>query len=73
MDHPNIAKVFDGGTTGRGGGRPPYFVMELVKGLPLTEYCDARRLSIERSARTSSCRSARPSSTRTRRGSSTAT
>jgi tetratricopeptide (TPR) repeat protein len=43
MDHPNIAKVLDGGTTERGR---PYFVMELVKGLPLTEYCDDRRLSV---------------------------
>src|SRR5262249_42851906 len=43
MDHPNIAKVLDGGTTEQGR---PYFVMELVKGLPLTEYCDARRLSV---------------------------
>ena len=43
MDHPNIAKVLDAGTdeTGR-----PFFVMELVKGLPLTEYCDARKLSV---------------------------
>jgi hypothetical protein len=43
MDHPNIAKVLDGGTTDDGR---PYFVMELVKGLPLTEYCDARKLSV---------------------------
>src|SRR5262249_57548885 len=43
MDHPNIARVIDGGTTD--GGRP-YFVMDLVKGIPLTEYCDARRLSV---------------------------
>jgi eukaryotic-like serine/threonine-protein kinase len=43
MDHPNIAKVLDGGTTAEGR---PYFVMELIKGLPLTEYCDARRLSV---------------------------
>src|SRR5262245_45739960 len=41
MDHPNIAKVLDGGLH---EGRP-YFVMELVKGLPITEYCDARKLS----------------------------
>ena len=43
MDHPNIAKVLDGGLaeTGR-----PFFVMEYVKGLPITEYCDARRLSV---------------------------
>jgi eukaryotic-like serine/threonine-protein kinase len=37
MDHPNIAKVLDAGTTAAGR---PYFVMELVKGLPITEYCD---------------------------------
>src|SRR5204863_10083687 len=37
MDHPNIAKVFDAGVTD--GGRP-YFVMELVKGAPITKYCD---------------------------------
>jgi serine/threonine protein kinase len=43
MDHPNIAKVLDGGTTASGR---PYFVMELVRGLPITEYCDAERLSI---------------------------
>jgi len=51
MDHPSIAKILDGGTTrdepgGVGPGRP-YFVMELVRGRPLTEYCDARRLSIK--------------------------
>jgi serine/threonine protein kinase len=74
MDHPNIAKVFDAGTTGikDEGGRlkdeqeaakqldssfiphpssfqpqgRPYFVMELVRGLPITEYCDGERLSI---------------------------
>jgi serine/threonine protein kinase/tetratricopeptide (TPR) repeat protein len=42
MDHPNIARVFDGGTTA--GGRP-YFVMELVKGTPITRYCDEHRLT----------------------------
>jgi serine/threonine protein kinase len=41
MDHPNIAKVHDGGATPEGR---PYFVMELVKGLPITEYCDKNRL-----------------------------
>jgi WD40 repeat protein/serine/threonine protein kinase len=40
MDHPNIAKVHDGGETA--GGRP-YFVMELVKGVPITDYCDENR------------------------------
>ncbi|MBL8854822.1 MAG: protein kinase [Planctomycetaceae bacterium] len=43
MDHPNIAKVFDGGMTAEGR---PYFVMEFVKGVPLTEYCDNARLSL---------------------------
>jgi serine/threonine protein kinase/Tfp pilus assembly protein PilF len=43
MDHPNIAKVFDGGATADGR---PYFVMELVKGVPLTAYCDDMRLGI---------------------------
>ncbi len=42
MDHPNIAKVFDGGTTASGR---PYFVMELVKGVPITRYCDENRLT----------------------------
>jgi tetratricopeptide (TPR) repeat protein/tRNA A-37 threonylcarbamoyl transferase component Bud32 len=42
MDHANIAKVYDGGTTLEGR---PYFVMELVKGTPITDYCDAHRLS----------------------------
>ncbi len=74
MEHPNIAKVFDAGTTGGGEGRGPrvegqgsgtretnpldpgplslgpstgrpYFVMELVRGVPITEYCDDRRLA----------------------------
>src|SRR6516162_9948883 len=43
MDHPNIAKVLDGGTTEAGR---PFFVMEYVKGVPITEYCDATRLSV---------------------------
>ncbi len=43
MDHPNIAKVLDGGVTE--GGRP-FFVMEYVKGVPLTQYCDDARLGI---------------------------
>ncbi|MDA7924070.1 serine/threonine protein kinase [Mariniblastus sp.] len=41
MDHPNIAKVLDGGTTDSGR---PYFVMELVKGVPITDYCDQNQL-----------------------------
>ena len=42
MDHPNIARVFDGGATDTGR---PYFVMELVKGVPITDYCDASKLA----------------------------
>jgi serine/threonine protein kinase/predicted Zn-dependent protease len=42
MDHPNIAKVFDGGLTPDGR---PYFAMELVKGVPITRYCDEHRLT----------------------------
>jgi serine/threonine protein kinase/CHASE3 domain sensor protein len=42
MDHPNIAKVLDAGATDAGH---PYFVMELVKGVPITEYCDEQRLT----------------------------
>src|ERR1043166_41030 len=42
MDHPHIAKVFDGGATQTGR---PYFVMELVRGLRITEYCDQKKLS----------------------------
>jgi non-specific serine/threonine protein kinase/serine/threonine-protein kinase len=43
MDHPAIAKVFDAGTTPQG---QPYFVMEYVPGLPVTEYCDQKKLAI---------------------------
>jgi serine/threonine protein kinase/tetratricopeptide (TPR) repeat protein len=43
MDHPNIAKVLDGGLTESGR---PFFVMEYFKGVPITEYCDAARLGI---------------------------
>ena len=42
MDHPNIARVLDAGTTGAGR---PYFVMELVKGVPITKYCDEHHLT----------------------------
>jgi serine/threonine protein kinase/tetratricopeptide (TPR) repeat protein len=42
MDHPNIAKVHDAGTAATG---TPYFVMELVKGVPITRYCDEHRLT----------------------------
>jgi eukaryotic-like serine/threonine-protein kinase len=56
MDHPNIAKVLDAGATppspplrkgGAWGGGRPYFVMELVKGVPITDYCDQNNLSTE--------------------------
>jgi serine/threonine protein kinase len=42
MDHPHIAKVLDAGATDSGR---PYFVMELVKGIPITEYCDKNQLA----------------------------
>ena len=42
MNHPNIARVIDGGITPTG---QPYFVMELVRGVPLCEFCDSHRLS----------------------------
>jgi serine/threonine protein kinase len=56
MDHPNIAKVFDAGTTGESASQPstlisqlnpgrPYFVMELVKGIPITKFCDEQQLN----------------------------
>lgn len=43
MDHPSIARVFDGGMTEQGR---PFFVMEFVNGLPLAEFCDQERLSL---------------------------
>jgi len=43
MDHPSIAKVFDAGATPEG---QPYFVMEYVPGVPITDYCDQNRLKI---------------------------
>jgi serine/threonine protein kinase/tetratricopeptide (TPR) repeat protein len=42
MDHPHIARVLDGGTT---QSNRPYFVMELVRGVPITRYCDEHRLT----------------------------
>jgi serine/threonine protein kinase len=42
MDHPNIAKVLDAGATEQGR---PYFVMELVKDVPITQFCDEHRLT----------------------------
>ena len=44
LEHPNIAQVFDAGTTDSGR---PYFVMEYVRGLSITRYCDERKLSVE--------------------------
>jgi serine/threonine protein kinase/tetratricopeptide (TPR) repeat protein len=43
MDHPNIARVFDGGATPTGR---PFFVMELVRGIPITEFCDQNYLPV---------------------------
>ena len=43
LDHPNITRLLDGGTTNDG---TPYFVMELVDGLPIDEYCDAHHLTV---------------------------
>lgn len=43
MDHPSIAKIFDAGATSDG---QPYFVMEYVPGLPITDYCDQKKLNI---------------------------
>ncbi len=44
MDHPHIAKLLDAGTTDDGS---PFFVMELVKGIPLNEFCDQHRLTVQ--------------------------
>ncbi|MCR9293957.1 MAG: serine/threonine protein kinase [bacterium] len=44
MNHPNIAKVLDAGTTEQGR---PFFVMELIQGKPITEYCDHKKLTIQ--------------------------
>jgi hypothetical protein len=43
MDHPNIARILDAGATGKGR---PYFVMEYIEGVPITEYCDRHRMTI---------------------------
>jgi eukaryotic-like serine/threonine-protein kinase len=43
LQHPNIARLLDGGTTAEG---QPYFVMELIEGTPIDQYCDAHKLSI---------------------------
>ena len=44
LDHPNIAKVFDAGTSEAGR---PYFAMEYIKGVPITEHCDSQKLTVE--------------------------
>src|SRR6266478_7279705 len=43
MDHPNIARIFDAGATAKGR---PYFVMEYIEGVPITQYCDGKRITI---------------------------
>ena len=43
MDHPNIARIFDAGATAKGR---PYFVMEYIEGVPITQYCDRNRIAI---------------------------
>ncbi|MEP0846613.1 MAG: protein kinase [Phycisphaerae bacterium] len=48
MDHPNIARVYDAGTSSSGR---PYFVMELVRGAPVTQFCDQHKLTIEQRLR----------------------
>ena len=48
LDHPNIAHVFDAGTTKEGR---PYFIMEYVKGMSITRYCDENKLNIEQRLR----------------------
>jgi len=48
LDHPNIAHVFDAGTTETGR---PYFVMEYVKGMSITAFCDKRKLNVEKRLR----------------------
>ena len=63
MDHPAIAKVFDAGSTPQGR---PYFVMEYVTGIPITDYCDVTN-SVSGSAWSCSFVSARGYSTPTRK------
>ena len=70
MDHPNIAKVLDAGTTDTGR---PYFVMELVKGVPITEVLRRATPAAPRAAGAVHAASARRCSTPIRRASSIAT
>jgi serine/threonine protein kinase len=69
MDHPNIAKVLDAGATEAGR---PYFVMELVRGVKITEHCDQRTFPPASSSSCSS-RPASPSSMPIRKASFAAT
>ena len=43
MDHPNIARIFDAGATRKGR---PYFVMEYIEGMPITQYCDSKQMTV---------------------------
>jgi serine/threonine protein kinase len=65
MDHPNIARCFDAGATQLGR---PFFVMELVRGIKITDYLRSGQLCPRRSGSIFSFRPATPSSTRTRKG-----
>ena len=69
MDHPNIARVLDAGTTATGR---PYFVMELVRGMPITDFCDQSQLT-PRERLSSSSTFATRCNTPIKRESSTAT
>ena len=51
LDHPNIARILDAGTTDQALASWPYFVMEYVEGKPITRYCDAEQLSVEQRLR----------------------
>ena len=70
MDHPNIAKVLDAGNTETGR---PYFVMEFVRGISITEYCDVNKLSVTREITAVHPGLPRQSNTHIRRESSIAT
>jgi serine/threonine protein kinase len=58
MDHPNIARVLDAGATDSGR---PYFVMELVRGIRITDYCDKNQPARKRSRRRARSASRKPS------------
>ena len=70
MDHPNIARVLDAGTTEHGH---PYFVMELICGVPITEYCDRNKLTVARATGSVCAGVPEPCNMPTRKGSSIAT